>query len=183
MFTPQHFGVFIGRMQPFHNGHNSVIQQIIRDGLTPIIVLGGANITDERHPLDPTARLGLIRQLYTERQVRILMVNDYDDWDEWYDQINKLLDFALHNDSTYTIYSHEKSEDTKSFEFRGKVYKNESHNVLFTSNNIPVKLLPAYHDREGNVVSATQIRADKQYARNHLDARVYNRLKDLQWWT
>jgi len=182
MYTPQHFGVFLGRMEPFHNGHNSVIQQIIRDGLTPVIILGGANKFDDRHPLNIVERNKLIQHIYPPHQVRVLAINDYDDWDEWYNEVIKVLDFALHDNSTYTIYSHEKSEDAKSFKFQGKVYENESHNILFTSNDIPVKLLPAYHDREGDVVSATQIRANEQYARNHLDARVYKQLKNLQWW-
>jgi len=178
----QHFGIFVGRCQPFHNGHNSVIQQIIRDGLTPVILLGGSNKSDERHPLNSLERAALINEVYTAKQVRILTINDYEDWDVWYSQVINLLEFALPNDSRYTIYSHEKSEDLKSFEFQGRHYENESYNILFTTNDIPVKLIPAYHDREGNVVSATQIRADERYARNHLDARVFNKLKDKQWW-
>ena len=182
MSIPQHFGVFLGRLMPMHNGHNSVIQQIIREGLTPLIILGGADRSDDRHPLSVTDRITLIRQVYPESQAIISSVDDYPSWDDWYTAVIDTIERVVPKDSPITMYSHEKDEDIQSFVFAGKQYVNCSSNKVFEVSNIPVRLLPAYHDREGNVVSATQIRADKQYARNHLDARVYNQLKGMQWW-
>ena len=36
--------VFIGRFQPFHNGHNKVIEQALRDAKHVLVLIGSANI-------------------------------------------------------------------------------------------------------------------------------------------
>jgi hypothetical protein len=61
-------------------------------------------------------------------------------------------------------------------------YKNESHNICFKVNNIPIRYCETYHDRTGNVVSATKIREDKSYASTHLDARIYKQLEEWEFW-
>lgn len=44
LYSPLHYGVFIGRFQPFHNGHQFIITEAIKSGLTHIrILVGSAN--------------------------------------------------------------------------------------------------------------------------------------------
>jgi len=169
-------GLYIGRFQPFHNGHNSVVQQIIRDGLRPVIIVGSANINDERNPLSYFKRMQLIKSLYG-KAVSVYPLDDYDDWNEWYNYLADSIDL-----SKSTIYTHVKQSDLTSFEFDGKQFTNCSYNELFEYKGHQLKYLDPYLDRLGNTVSATHIRADEQYACNHLDARIYNQLKDMQWW-
>ena len=44
LYSPRHYGVFIGRFQPFHNGHQFIITDAIKNGLKHIrILIGSAN--------------------------------------------------------------------------------------------------------------------------------------------
>jgi len=171
------YGVYLGRFQPFHDGHNSIIQQIIMDGRTPLLLIGYKGSLDDRHPLNPSQVKELIRLLYPEDQVMIKYIEDNDNWDKWYD--NLMYKINLNTElNDIVIYTHEKECDNTTFTFKGKVYKNCSQNECFIVDNIPLKYCTEYIDNENQVLSATKIREDKEYAMQHLDARIFNQLKE-----
>ena len=174
-------GVYLGRFQPFHHGHNSIIQQIIMDGRIPLLLIGHKGSLNDRHPLSITQIKELIRLLYPENQVMIEYVEDNDSWDKWYDtlmyKIN--LNTTLNN---IVIYSHEKECDNTTFRFRDKYFVNCSQNECFIVDDIPIKYCEEYIDNKGQVLSATKIREDKEYAMQHLDARIFKQLEEWRLW-
>jgi len=173
------YGVVIMRAQPFHNGHNSIIQQIIRDGRKPIIILGGANVHDDRHPLNVATRSALIELVYPDNQVIVRAINDSDDWDVWY---QSLYDYVLPTNGTFTIYGHVKPEDRITFVCKDRIFTNSTYLDIFELDGIPIEYISTYTDNSGTTVSATTIRTNEQYAIEHLDARIYTTLKEIGWW-
>jgi len=178
------YGVYLLRGQPFHNGHTSIVNQILKDGRVPLLVLGGSNIKDKRHPLSSKTREMLIRLIYPNtfhyQQVKVISLNDYASWDEWYSKLIEKIEKTIGGD--YVIYTHEKEEDNKNFLFQDVEYKNSSYNECFKANNIKLVYCNTYYDENNKVVSATQIREDIVYAKEHLDIRVYTKLLELNFW-
>jgi nicotinamide mononucleotide adenylyltransferase len=176
------YGIFIGRFMPFHIGHNAIIQDIIRDGRIPVIILGGYGKEDERHPLSYDDRINLIRKVYP-MGCKFIGIKDQDNWNEWYDSVKCALTDLEINKEQIILYSHNKESDRKDFEYKGKVYQNEFYTKMFEENNVQIKTLEEFVDRKGKVVHASNIRADEEYAIRNLDARVYRTLKDkYNWW-
>lgn len=64
----QEYGLFIGRFQPFHNGHKTVVDHILQDGKRPIFALGCTqeNRNLERNPLSSDQREEMIRLIYPD---------------------------------------------------------------------------------------------------------------------
>ncbi len=58
------YGILIGRFQPLHSGHQTIINEIIDDGLTPIIFIGSSNIRNQRNPLSYWQRFTLLQIAY-----------------------------------------------------------------------------------------------------------------------
>lgn len=58
------YGILIGRFQPLHNGHQTIIDEIIDDGLIPIIFIGSSNRKNERNPLSYEQRVSLFQIAY-----------------------------------------------------------------------------------------------------------------------
>ncbi|MDP7282377.1 MAG: adenylyltransferase/cytidyltransferase family protein [Candidatus Undinarchaeales archaeon] len=86
-------GLFIGRFQPFHNGHLHVIKQILKECDKIIIGIGSANseIT-EQNPLTSTKRKELIEQVLQSENItnyRIVLINDQETHQLWADEVRK----------------------------------------------------------------------------------------------
>ncbi len=62
--------LFIGRFQPFHNGHLSALQEILQSYDEAVIVIGSAqeNLT-ERNPLDTGERVSMIYAVLKARKL------------------------------------------------------------------------------------------------------------------
>ena len=58
------WGIMIGRFQPFTKGHDETIQEMIRDGVKPLIIIGSIDKDDERNPLTFDERKKLIKKVY-----------------------------------------------------------------------------------------------------------------------
>ena len=175
------YGVYLGRFQPFHHGHNSIIQQIIMDGRIPLLLIGHNGSLDDRHPLSITQTKGLIRLLYPKDQVIVEYVEDNDNWDKWYDNLMYKINLNTELDNI-VIYTYEKECDKTTFTFKGRVYTNCSQNKCFRSDNLLMRYCEEYLDKEDQVLSATKIREDKEYAMQHLDARIFKQLEEWRFW-
>ena len=170
-------GIFIGRCQPFTVGHQSVINEIIKDGLEPFILLGSCDVHNEKNPLHCYERKELIKLVYPNIQIRFL--DDYDNWEVWYNQVKETIDnFGAEE---VTIYSHCKDIDKMDFRVGDKVYRNE-HYIKMFEEDYNIKYLPEEVDKIGKTIHASDARKDEENAKRNLDARVYISLKNKGWW-
>ena len=175
-------GIAVGRFMPFHIGHNAIIQDIIRDGRIPVIILGGMDKEDERHPLTYDDRVKLIRKVYP-MGCKFIGIRDQDNWTEWYNSVKQaMIDLDIKKEQA-VLYTHNKEIDRKDFEYNGKIYQNEFYTKMFEENSIEIKPLKEFVDRKGKVVHASNIRKSEKDGIRNLDARVYMMLKEkFSWW-
>jgi len=175
------YGVFLGRCQPFTNGHNETIQEMIRDGVTPVIILGSINKTDDKNPLSFDERKKLIKKVYPVG-VKILGLEDKTSWEDWMDSALELFRKNEMNPVNMTLYSHVKDVDRTNFEYKGVQYSSESYTKMFELNNINIKNIDEKTCFLGNVIHASDVRKDESIAKRNLDARVFVELKKMNWW-
>jgi len=176
------YGIFLGRFMPFTDAHSAIVQEILRDGKIPIIILGGTNKVDDRHPLSYDDRVKLIKKVYPF-DCKYIGLEDKNNWTEWYiSLIDSITDLNIKLDQI-TLYYHDKAEDKSDFECLGKYYANENYTTIFRDNNINMKNVDSIKCNLGNVIHATDVRKDENIAKRNLDARIYRALKDkFNWW-
>lgn len=170
----RHFGVFIGRCQTPHNGHFQIIDQIIADGLEPVLVLG--SIQESRTVKNPYTfeeRCAMIRIKYPD--IQIFGLEDNRNWDLWHESLLKKLHLLTDDMDHITIYTHSKPEDLKTFEFRGVEYTNEYFTHMFHIDGMKLKNIESSEHQ----IRASQIREDIDRYRDHLDPRIYQHIKEL----
>ena len=173
------YGIIIGRFQPFTDGHNSIVQDIIRDGREPVIFMGSPYI-DDKNPLNFEEKSKLVKMLYPD--IKIVKIQDNDDWDEWFDNISSSMLSIAPKEKLY-IYSHCKEIDKTNFEFCGKKYKDMHYTIMFKEHNFNIVKLNEVKCNLGEVVHASDVRKDEEKAKRNLDARIYRYLKDVKgWW-
>ena len=72
-------GLYLGRFQPLHIGHTSVIDQMLQECEHIVIAIGSAQeLLTERNPLDYYTRRYLIRRVYLGQLSRIHIRPIYD---------------------------------------------------------------------------------------------------------
>jgi len=90
------YGVFLGRFSPIHKGHQHIIDKILQDGLTPIVIVGSADKLNKNTPYHPLERIHMIKLLYPKIQVYAL--DDADCWDAWYESLVHALHLVVTED-------------------------------------------------------------------------------------
>jgi len=166
------YGLVLGRFQPFHNGHASIVDRVLSDKLIPIIVIGSANKLGPSNPFHPLQRMEMIKLLYPD--AIIFCLDDFDDWDEWLTNLVESIKLLVISDLTeITVYTHNKPEDLQDFTFRGVEYTNEYYSKLFeldgmSVTNLPISPIP---------IRATTIRADLEGNKHFLNPLIYNYIK------
>ncbi len=170
------FGIFVLRGNPFHIGHQSIIDKIIEDGLEPIIILGSANESfTRRNPHTAHSRATMIRLVYPD--IEIAAVDDYPEYEDWLEDllytISMITDGSL---NTSTIYLHEKLEDLHDFTFEGIDYLNESYCKLYELKGLHTTSLPI----SGIPIRAKAIREDLEGNKEFLHPKVYKYIKGLK---
>ena len=176
------YGLMLGRLQPFTLGHNEIIQDIIRDGKAPIIILGSTNIQNEKNPLSFEERRYLVGLIYP-KSVLVVGAEDKTSWDDWYNGIKDIIISLGITKEQVTLYSHCKEADNKDFEYDGKKYVNESYTKIFEENGIKIKILDEVVCSLGETIHASDVRANEEVAIRNLDARIYTELKNtFGWW-
>lgn len=108
-------GVFIGRFQPFHEGHRRCIEHILSERDRCIVMVRDTEVT-ENNPIEVAKRIAMIRAHFPdEQQVQIVAISDpgadlsvYIGRDVGYDLIE--LDAATESisatDLRRTLYAH-----------------------------------------------------------------------------
>lgn len=167
------YGIYIGRLQPMHLGHQQIIDTIISDGLEPVIVLGSAQESrTNKNPLTVEERKHAVRLVYPN--ISIIKVNDNTCWDSWHESLMQALSVFGSQDSM-TIYTHSKPEDLKQFEFRGVQYDEQYYTHVFHVDGMDIKNVADSNFQ----VRATMIRQEPEKYKHYVDPRVYNYIKEL----
>lgn len=165
------YGIFIGRFQPFHIGHEAAIHEIIADGLKPVICIGSTNKQDSRNPFTYSQRRDMIRRVFDLKTIGV--PDDVHD-DRWFKIITSK--FLVLDKAEIVWYYNIKDCDKQDFVFKGKEYCNEHYIKMFQDSGYETK---AIQNKLGLKVCATDIRKDLESNRHYLDARVYQYIKEL----
>tara|TARA_Y100000114_G_C11700650_1_gene298258 strand:- start:246 stop:644 length:399 start_codon:yes stop_codon:yes gene_type:complete len=67
--------MFIGRWQPFHNGHKWLINQKLSEGV-PILIAVRDIPPDEKNPFTTEQTVEMIQKVYSEQDVEVVCIPD-----------------------------------------------------------------------------------------------------------
>lgn len=67
--------LFIGRWQPFHNGHKWLIDQKLEQKI-PVLIAVRNIAPDEKNPLSTTQTVGILEKMYQGQAVEIIVIPD-----------------------------------------------------------------------------------------------------------
>jgi nicotinamide mononucleotide adenylyltransferase len=187
------FGLINGRFQMPHKGHMEIFNEILLDGLIPIIVLGSSqkNRNKLKNPLTFKQRKDLIRLVYPNTPLIFIYCIDFDDWDDWYDNLIKEItkelsrnydDKILPLQDNITVYHNNKEVDKTTFTFKGKTYTDTWYTDIFGDDGFKTKEV-AFVKREDIKIesNARDIRNNLEGHKHLLDARIYYKLKEWGW--
>lgn len=188
------FGLINMRAQPFHKGHEEIINEILLDGLTPIIVLGSSNHERDlkKNPLSYAQRKELIRLVFNNTPIVFVRGVDYDSWDKWYIELIKNVGKTLTHEfdrsreqdlrDDVVVYHNNKEVDKTSFLFNNKQYSNEWYTVIFDEEEFETREVKFVKRTDVKIDSnARDIRDNLEGLKHLLDSRVYFKLKEWQW--
>lgn len=169
------YGVFLGRFQPFHVGHQHIIDKIIADGLIPVIIVGSSQeYGTEKNPYHPQERVNMIQLVYPDIKI-ITLIDEYC-WDAWYTSLKNAIEIAVSSNlDEVTVYLHEKLEDLQDFTFRGIDYFQESYCKMYEIDGMHTTPLPLSDIQ----IRAKKIREDFEGNKQFLHPKVYKYLKAL----
>ena len=176
-------GIFIGRMQPIHLGHMYVINKMLDDGLTPIIVLGSSQEKRDvnMNPLSFEQRVELVKLAYPNvPKIEFIKSDDFDSDYEWLDDM--LASIRDITEEHVTLYYHEKENDMRDVRI-GAVHYN-TYGQMFDNvvYKMDVKFVEPYvHPAVNEVISATSIRRNFKDNRCLMPREVYKKLKEWKW--
>jgi bifunctional NMN adenylyltransferase/nudix hydrolase len=152
--------VFIGRFQPFHNGHKAVIDAALEQAHEVVVVVGSSFAARNiRNPFTFQERKAMIEAVYppgrTERttRVKVVPVSDfpYDD-NKWVNAIQKIVDETVPHAKDVGLIGH--SKDSTSYylnifprwknhvevEDVGGINATDIRKMLFGENGSPSKI-------------------------------------------
>lgn len=173
------YGLVVGRFQPFHYGHQHIINEVLLDGRIPIVCIGddlGKDVI--RNPLTFEQRIELIKRIYPNTEIIFKRIIDDVDWTKWFNQFLFICD-----DKDVALYYNNKEQDRyKNFTVHGKEYHNEFYTKIFEDAGIKLKQVEFVTMQDLKVYAdATNIRANLEAFKHLLDARVYWKLKEWKW--
>jgi len=107
--------VYIGRFQPFHNGHVRVIEEGLKIADEVIVLLGSSNTPSTiKNPFSAAQRAGrMINAHFQNPNVICLPINDYTyDENKWIKQIQNLVDSFDHRPSEVVLLGYQRDESS-----------------------------------------------------------------------
>lgn len=182
---PKEYGLIIGRFQPFHYGHQHIINEVLLDGKVPLIILGNDYGVDPvRNPLTVEQRIELIKLIYPNAEIIFDWVGDNPNWSSWWDEMgHTVIGSSGRAKEQVTLYYNNKEADRYDhFEVKGKEYINEFYTKVFEDNGIKTRQVE-FVERTDIIIDAdaTNIRENLEAFKHLLDARVYWKLKEFGW--
>ena len=172
-------GVFIGRFQPFHDGHQKAIEYMIQNSMYPVIIIGSSDTYGtKRNPYHISDRIHMLRSVFMEKYpfLKIYAIPDCDSDELWMEELEHvLLKTTNRSLSQVTIFTYDKDEDRKDFEYKGRKFENELFSKVYDVEGIRTRQIP----NTGIKISGTQIRNNLEDYKHYLDDRVYKIAKNL----
>lgn len=101
--------LFVGRFQPFHNGHLKIIRKIIRECESVVIIIGSAQ--EHGTPMNPFSadeREAMIRLALKSEgitQYELVKLNDINDNDRWVKHLESKLLISLPEPKFDVVYT------------------------------------------------------------------------------
>jgi len=103
--------VFIGRFQPFHYGHQAIIDRLEATGHTVIVVVGIPVKLSDRNPIGPTEVKDAIQASFNH-PLDIRFILDKDDNSEWIESLDYICS-TLHSDDLSLVVHNKPTEAGK----------------------------------------------------------------------
>ena len=108
-------GVYVGRFQPFHLGHASVIKQMIADGCELILILVGS-AKNARTPVNPfrdIERVEVINGFLTSHcpdktKYSIIPIPDFLRDSDWEERVQQVIRSQTYQNDRVLLYGHDK---------------------------------------------------------------------------
>jgi bifunctional NMN adenylyltransferase/nudix hydrolase len=107
--------VFIGRFQPFHNGHKAVIDTALEQAKEVVVVVGSSFAARNiRNPFTFEERKAMIKSVFQTDRVKVVPVSDYPyDDNKWVNAIQKIVDITVPDAQDVGLIGH--SKDSTSY--------------------------------------------------------------------
>jgi len=176
-------GIVIGRFQPFHFGHQHIINEIMLDGRVPAVFFGTPKERREADPLTTPQRIEMIGRVYPNVHIVFDEVMDQYNWNNWIDNIYNAIDNIGSKPEDVVIYHHNKPEDKyKYYQANGKMYKDAWYSEALNDAGLTTKEVDFVACGQIHINGrAANIREDIESNKHLLDARVYRYLKEIKW--
>jgi bifunctional NMN adenylyltransferase/nudix hydrolase len=107
--------VFIGRFQPFHNGHKAVIEAALEQAKEVVVVVGSSFAARNiRNPFTFAERKAMIQSVFPTDRVKVVPVSDYPyDDNKWVNAIQRIVDETVPRAKDVGLIGH--SKDSTSY--------------------------------------------------------------------
>lgn len=107
--------VFIGRFQPFHNGHKAVVEAALEQAREVVIVVGSSFAARNiRNPFTFEERKAMIKAVFPTDRVLVVPVSDYPyDDNKWVNAIQTIVDKTIPDIADVGLIGH--SKDSTSY--------------------------------------------------------------------
>jgi len=107
--------VFIGRFQPFHNGHKAVIEAALEQAKEVVVVVGSSFAARNiRNPFTFQERKAMIEAVFPTDRVKIVPVSDYPyDDNKWINSIMRIVESTVPHAVDIGLIGH--SKDSTSY--------------------------------------------------------------------
>ena len=160
--------IVIGRMQPVHLWHKSLIDQSLKDNSNTLVLLGGGE-TNEKNPYSFEQRDEMLQSMYPDKNLMIDYLYDTPTDQEWVENINYQI-YRLGNFDSISFYAGDVNADSA---IRAIT---ENKECLDFEQIWIIEL-----DRKNIPISATQVRElmsnwDTKSVQRLLPSEVYNQL-------
>ena len=158
--------IYIWRFQPFHNGHESVVEKMLQENTNNIIILGTLDTDNERNIYPPTWRQEAIQDVFPT--LDIICLADNPDDSLWITHLKKILEkYEAHR---YIFYCGDEKNDYA-------IQIIEKYKDILEWKDIKIQEV----SRSTINVSGTQIRnmmkkSDKENIKKLVPKAVYSRL-------
>lgn len=105
-------GVFIGRFQPLHKGHEVIINKMISETDQQLLLIGSCNNTGTvRNPFTYEIRKDIIKQKYPNVSTEPLNDYLYNDA-QWFTKVRYIIDaYSSNNNTSVVLYGHTKPDN------------------------------------------------------------------------
>ena len=102
--------VFLGRFQPFHNGHKAVIDEALKQAKEVVVVVGSSFAARSiRNPFTFEERKSMIKSVFPDDRVKVVPVSDYPyDDNKWINAVQKIVDETVPYTQDVGLIGHSK---------------------------------------------------------------------------